>query len=253
MAGDTHVEDCIVLKKTKLGEADLIVTFMNARGERCQAIAKGARKPQGAFSSYLELGNTVHVLFARGRRLDVVTDVRLEEAHRAINADAMRFACASCILEAALKTTEESLEQPRLFDMTRAALFSCERLEAADFGLLVAAYLLKACAMAGLRPSMTTCAACGGAMALESSRYASFSYVDGGVLCERCARGAEHASVRNATLLLADALVVARFEGIPALEADRSCSKQVLDLAHRWASVHAGARVKSIEMLELYC
>ncbi len=253
MAGETYTNDCIVLKKTKLGESDLILTFLNASGARCQAIAKGARKPQSAHSSYLELGNIVHILFARGKKLDIITDVRLIEAHQSLSAEPFRFAAASCILEMACKISEENLDQPRFFEMTRTAIATCEHLDDASLIYLVSAFFLKACAMSGLCPSFAKCASCGTPRSRSPARYEGFSFVDGGVLCEHCSHELVHTSIQGGILLASHALLSSRFEDIPALALEPEHTKRTLDLACSWVSAHLSTRIKSTDLLNLSC
>lgn len=45
MASPTYRCNALVLKKTKLGESDLILTCLKDDGSQLRAVAKGARKP----------------------------------------------------------------------------------------------------------------------------------------------------------------------------------------------------------------
>ena len=55
MAADTYSLQALVLRKTKLGETDLIVTLLAQDGRQVRAVAKGARKPNSSFASRLEI------------------------------------------------------------------------------------------------------------------------------------------------------------------------------------------------------
>ena len=55
MASATYTARAIVLRKTKLGESDLIVTLLAQDGSQARAVAKGARKPSSPFAARLEL------------------------------------------------------------------------------------------------------------------------------------------------------------------------------------------------------
>ena len=67
MAGPTYSLHAIVLRKTKLGESDLILTLLAEDGRQVRAVAKGARKPNSAFSSRLEIFAEVEALMASGK------------------------------------------------------------------------------------------------------------------------------------------------------------------------------------------
>ena len=55
MAARTYTARAIVLRKTKLGESDLVVTLLAEDGSQVRAVAKGARKPSSPFAARLEL------------------------------------------------------------------------------------------------------------------------------------------------------------------------------------------------------
>ena len=67
MVGPTYSLHAIVLRKTKLGESDLILTLLAEDGRQVRAVAKGARKPNSPFSSRLEIFAEVEALMASGR------------------------------------------------------------------------------------------------------------------------------------------------------------------------------------------
>ena len=48
-------ERCIVLRHTKLGETDVIVTMLASDGSQVRAVAKGLRKPGNRIGARLEL------------------------------------------------------------------------------------------------------------------------------------------------------------------------------------------------------
>ena len=77
MAQSTYNARVLVLRKTKLGESDLILSLLAQDGSQIRAVAKGARKPTSQFSSRLELYSQADVLLAQGRSLDIVKEAPL--------------------------------------------------------------------------------------------------------------------------------------------------------------------------------
>ncbi|TLM78904.1 MAG: hypothetical protein FDZ70_03415 [Actinobacteria bacterium] len=63
----------LVLRKTKLGETDLILTLLAEDGRQLRAVARGARKPGSRFGARLEPGAVGDLLLHTGRTLDHVT------------------------------------------------------------------------------------------------------------------------------------------------------------------------------------
>ena len=51
MGERTRNDRVVVLRKTKLGESDLILTLLSSDGSQIRAVAKGARKPKSPFST----------------------------------------------------------------------------------------------------------------------------------------------------------------------------------------------------------
>ena len=51
MSQPTYPLRALVLRRTKLGESDLILTLLAADGSLAKAVAKGARKPTSSFAA----------------------------------------------------------------------------------------------------------------------------------------------------------------------------------------------------------
>ena len=67
MASATYAARALVLRRTKLGESDVICTLLSSDGSQVRAVAKGARKPTSTFSSRLEVFAVCDLLLSRGR------------------------------------------------------------------------------------------------------------------------------------------------------------------------------------------
>ena len=79
MAGSYRAR-CIVLAKTKLGEADLILTMLAQDGTQIRGVAKGARKPGNKrFGARLEPFSVVELQLYPGRSLETITEARCED------------------------------------------------------------------------------------------------------------------------------------------------------------------------------
>ncbi len=110
MASATYTARAIVLRKTKLGESDLIVTLLAQDGSQVRAVAKGARKPSSPFAARLELYSSVDLL--EGRSLDIVKEARIASSHERLRRDLEHAACAAPMAELLDRATEEGLRTP---------------------------------------------------------------------------------------------------------------------------------------------
>lgn len=252
MAAPTYATRGIVLRKTKLGEADLICTLLACDGSQLRVMAKGARKPQSTFASRLELYSEVDLLCARGRSLDVVKEARLISGHETLRTRIEHASGAACMAELLERITQANLVAPRLFDLTHTALCALGPARVDQVPLLTAAHLLKAFSLAGLRPSLATCVGCGanvGVSAPRASATVRFSAIDGGVVCDACASRAQSILMPAGTIQWASAVIASTFSQISAMDADVQVGIDLIQLCQQWASAHIGAQLKSARFL----
>lgn len=236
---NTYKTAGIVLRSTKLREADKIVTFLTNQGKK-DAVAKGVRRPKSKFGGRLEPGNDLHLVCARGRTLDTITSVHVVRLRAWIRADLGRLQAAFNFLEMADKFGEENSDDLRLLALTRAALDSLEAEN--DITLLRLAYDVKVLAISGFLPHLSGCVGCGG----SNANWMSFA--DGGLICESC-RGphpSEDVEVGVPALLLE--LLGKKFAELGTVQA----SKRIIDRANDmlWAHIryHVPAQFKTREI-----
>ena len=250
MSQPTYDARAIVLRKTKLGESDLIVTMLAEDGSQMRAVAKGARKPTSSFAARLELYSVADALVARGRSLDIVKEVRLVESNDRLRRDIEHAAGAAPMAELLDRVTQMGLENPRLFALTRAALASLGRVEAAQVPAVCAAHLLKTLAFAGLRPSLDVCVGCGRDVApAPADALVPLSYQEGGTVCAACRPNVETVLVPASTVAWCRALLGSTFAEIEVLEVDPSASFAVLRFCQQWVHEHVGSNLKSLNFL----
>ena len=258
MASPTYKDTGIVLRKTRLGESDLIVELLDEKGCKLKLVAKGARKPNGRFSAHLELFNTCELLCVKGKNLDIATESRLVDSRAELMFDPSRMYAASSVAELLSLITQPSLEQPRLFDLTQASLQSMISTQENTLSLSLAAAILKTVAFAGLKPSLNSCAMC--ATHIDLPEYSSakplsskkrdirFSHNEGGVVCAECAKQAETVWVDQGVIALAQKLMMSRFSEISAMSDSVDVTFELLQLLQMWVATHIGTRLKSLSM-----
>ncbi len=251
MAGATFHATTIVLKKTKLGESDLILRMLCEDGSLLEAVAKGARKPTSTLSGRLELFNCASLLLASSKGLPIIKESKLIWTSSVLHQDPTYAAAAACIAEFAAKTAQANLEQSRFFDLTKAALEALSRARTLTLTVLVAAYLLKAAAILGARPSFSWCAICG--KPLSDEVRTTFSYDDGGNMCKECAQGLATSSMPKEAMMWGHVLLHSTFDELRECECDPASSLDLLHLGGTWAHIHFNCRLKSVPSLISYC
>ena len=251
VAGAPYKAQGIVLRKTKLGESDLIVTVLAHDGSEIRAIAHGARKPRSAFSSRLELCAHVELLCARGRSLDIIQEARLVAGNERLRASIERAAAANLVAEVVARTIHGGLAAPRLFDMTAQALSRIDAAEVSCVLPIAVACGWKTVSLAGLRPSLERCVACGTSVNLAHMMggHVSFSYADGGVVCAKCAQALPAEQVGAAVLALTSFFITSTFARIEAAPLDSEDALAQVRFLERWSHVHLSASLKSVGFL----
>ena len=172
----------VVLRVTKLGEADRIVTLLTKREGRVRAVAKGVRRTKSRFGSRLEPFSHVDVQLYAGRNLDIVTQaVTVDGFGPALAADYARYTAGTAIVETAERLTAEEREPSlRLYLLLVSALGALAE-TGRDPSLVLDAFLLRAMTLAGWSAALGGCARCG-----EPGPHTAFHVPSGGVLCSGC-------------------------------------------------------------------
>ncbi len=250
MAADTYSLRALVLRKTKLGETDLIVTLLACDGRQVRAVAKGARKPNSSFASRLEIFSEVDLLLACGKSLDIVKEARLLNAHRGVREDMEHAAAAAPIVDLLTRLAQPDLQAPRIYDLAISALSHSEAADESGALALCAAFMLKAFAFSGFRPSLNRCVMCARPLAESGSRaQVSFSPAEGGAVCRDCLMFSDTIQVGSDVLSWAHWLMMSTFDDIAAREVPRHISFEVLRLCQAWVREHVGSKLKSLEFL----
>jgi DNA repair protein RecO (recombination protein O) len=173
--------EAVVIKKTKLGEADSILTFFTPRLGKIQGFARSLRKPKSKMAGHLELLTHSMVSFARGRNLDTITGAQTINAFLPLRSDLWLTSCGLYIAELVNQFTADHQENFGLFQLM---LDTLERLCHEDNKELVLRYFeLHLLESAGYRPQLRECVACHRALE-PSTNY--FSSSAGGMLCPDC-------------------------------------------------------------------
>lgn len=239
MAAKTYRDRVVVLRKTRLREADLVLTLLAEDGRQVRAVAKGALKPGGSFASRLELYSEADVLLVEGKSLDIVKEARLVDAHAPLRFDYGRSVCAAPMAELLAIATQDELPVDRLFPMTQAAFSALESAEGLQAPLVMAAFLLKAASLLGFRPSLAQCVECGQPRPMGAPW--GFSHSLGGVLCPDCAPARMPDGVAPATADWANALIHATFAQVLEMRADAATVDAVARFAQSWLQAHVGS------------
>jgi DNA repair protein RecO (recombination protein O) len=174
--------EAIVIKKTKLGEADTILTLFTPRLGRIQGFAKSLRKTKSKMAGHLELLSHSTVSFSRGRgNIDTITGAQTINAFLPLRNDLWLTSCGLYAAELVHQFTAERQENQALFQLTLETLDRLCRDENKELILRFFEMHLLECA--GYRPQLKECVTCHKALEQTTN---SFSPAAGGLLCPAC-------------------------------------------------------------------
>ena len=231
----------LVLRKTKLGETDLILNLLAADGRQVRAVAKSARKPRGKLGARVEPFTVLDVLLHTGRSLEILAEAETVASHDAIRADYDRAVAGSVVLDVLDKISVEGQAEPQLFDMAVVTLEVMDDAPVGSLDLLVSAFLLKALAMHGYRPALDACASCGGALGAGMS----FSVEAGGALCAACGSGG--LALDPDARALMRTLMRARMSEVPGVEVSLAARIEALRVVRAYVGFHVPARLRALD------
>ena len=194
--------DAIVIRKTKLGEADTILTFYTPDRGKIQGFAKSLRKTKSKMAGHLELITHSRVTFARGRNLDTITGSQTIDSFVPLKNDFKLMSYALYVIELVNQFTPEHYEDYKLFRLLLETLKNLCQTD--DIETLLRFFEIHLLSEVGYRPQLQQCVNCRKVLEPVTN---TFSPASGGVLCPEC-------SYKSASILFSlsvNALKVLRF------------------------------------------
>jgi len=174
--------EAVVIRKTKLGEADSILPFFTPRLGKIQGFAKSLRKPKSKMAGHLELLTHSTVSFVRSRNIDTIVGAQTVNAFLPLKNDLWLMSYGLYVAELVNQFTAERQEHDDIFQLTLATL---DRLAAAENKELVLRYFeLHLLENAGYRPQLRECLTCHQPLEPVTNYFSSAA---GGTLCPACA------------------------------------------------------------------
>jgi len=238
--------EAIIIKKTKLGEADRILTFYTPHLGKIQAIAKGVRRPRSKMSGHLELLTHSLVPLVKGKNLDTVTGCQTISSFFKLKNDLELSSYALYIIELVNKFTEDNSENYPVFKLLLETL---QQLELGINSELVLRYFeLHLLNHVGYRPQLQHCVICHSTVKQTSFL---FSPKAGGILCHDCIDSQFHTySISLNNLKLLRLLQTCNYEIINHLKVKRQTFYEIEQIMRIYIRYFLDREIKSITWLD---
>ncbi len=127
-----ETSNAILLRKRKLSDTSLIVSWCTESLGCIETVARGARRPKSVFAGKLDLFFATEIQIKRSRKsqLHTLTEVVLRDPFGGIRENYRSTQVASCFVEWIEICTELEHPAPELYDLLQRALAFLDRAEA---------------------------------------------------------------------------------------------------------------------------
>lgn len=236
-------DQAVVIRTSRLGEADRIITLLTREHGRIRAVAKGVRRTKSKFGARLEPASTVDVQLHTGKTFDIITEaVSRENFGDELSADYQKWTIASAILETAERFTLNEQEPSReQYLLVVGALGSLARDEHPP-SLVLDAFLLRSLAVGGYAPALESCFRCE-----SGGPHRFFSLAGGGSVCGQC-RPSGSATVSPEALALMGALLTGKWSAADSIEL--KVQREASGIVAAYLQFHLERSLRSLPLVE---
>ncbi len=114
----------ILLRKIKLTESSLIISWFTEEHGKLKTVAKGARRPKSPFAGRLDLFFAAEINFSRSRQSELhgLREVAVRDSREGLRMQYERTQMAAYFVELVEMTTEFEHPVPEIYDLLRRAL-----------------------------------------------------------------------------------------------------------------------------------
>lgn len=236
-------DEAVVIRTSRLGEADRIITLLTREHGRIRAVAKGVRRTKSKFGARLEPASTIDIQLHTGKTFDIITEaVSKENFGDELSADYQKWTIASAILEAAERfTLNEQEPSKQQYLLVVGALRSLARDEHPP-SLILDAFLLRSLAVGGYAPSLESCFRCE-----KPGPHRFFSLAGGGSVCVDC-RPSGSATVSAEALHLMGALLSGAWSETD--ESELKVQREASGVVAAYLQFHLERSLRSLPLVE---
>ncbi len=238
--------EAVVLRKNKISEADVILTLFTRKCGKVRAVAKGGRKPKTKLSPASHLFVYGEFILHKGKDLDKISSIDINESFYKIREDLNKLAYASYFAELSDLVIVEGVTNNRLFDTLLKALHIVTH-KSKDYDLLKLAFEIKVLDYSGLRPQLKRCVNCD----KPRANTMLFSYELGGIVCSQCKDAIQSSFIVNdTTIKVIEYILDKDLVTLSKLRLDPTILKKLENIFQKYIHFHLEKKhFKSLEFL----
>ncbi|MEK7521791.1 MAG: DNA repair protein RecO [Patescibacteria group bacterium] len=119
----------IIISRKNIGETDRLLTVFSKHYGKLRVVAKGVRRTISRKRGAIEIFSYCKFLIARGKNLDILTDVEIKSAYENWRSDLVRVGVAYHLCEVVNKLTAEHQEHKEVLYSLQECLESLSALD----------------------------------------------------------------------------------------------------------------------------
>jgi DNA repair protein RecO (recombination protein O) len=236
----------IVLSQQPIREYDALVTLYTKEHGKYVVIAKGLKKSTSKHASVLQPCAFVDAQIVRGKEIDYLTTVYVEEYFSHIRTNIVYASIAQAMAKGYSQLFEPKERDTRAFDHLYHSLDQVSRVTSA-ITIFLDIFFLRTIALLGFPPNLTACGNCEKDLQHEETSFFLFETGEG--VCVSCM---PDSSIHKKTGIwlssrsreyLVQALELRVFEEESLHPSDTTCREEVHEAVYGYSTFHTGRRV----------
>jgi DNA repair protein RecO (recombination protein O) len=247
-----HVTSAIVLRSRPFSESDKIVSFFTEKFGKLTGIAKGALRSRKRFMNSLEPFALVNLHFQDPphSNLAFIVAADLLNSYRHLLSTLERISYASYLVEISDGLTGEREENQAVFQHLKQGLGYLDDNEPSL--RFLTSFELKLLRMVGYQPFLDNCKKCRKGYTGSATFQWHFSPIDGGILCESCARARQEVLPLGATAIEIMSALQAETDLPSQMSLPASVIHEMRAVVLRFIQFHVDREIKSAAFLSTF-
>ena len=184
----------LIIKETKLGEGDKILTILTPLYGKIQVSARGARSYRSKLRAGCQLFSFTDFELTRKKDRFSVTYAQPRESFYNLRSSVEGLSVAAYICDVLCEVAADSADAPQILSLALNSLLTLTKSE--DYKKTKAVFELRLMSEAGFAPELTACGMCG-----QTEDLTAFSVYEGTALCRDCTEGSNKNALSGGTLL----------------------------------------------------
>lgn len=174
--------DGLVIRETKTGEADKVITLLTSQMGRITINGKGVSSLKNKYAASTQLFSYSTFLLRKKGNFYYIRDTYYIESFMNIRYDLEKLALANYVCDVACDLAPESVEDPELLQLILNTLYAIANMDKLPLEQIKGAFEFRAAVQEGFMPDLSGCGKCG----CELHGDTTIDVMNGRMLCKKC-------------------------------------------------------------------